>query len=68
MCIVCTDHQLSGSTSLAMARAWGLVALFLGSLVAGAQALYAASSPVIQLTPDNFEAKIKGRGGIWIVE
>ena len=37
-------------------------------LCAPAAALYSASSPVIQLTPDNFEAKIKGRGGVWIVE
>ena len=37
-------------------------------LMAGqTQALFSASSPVTQLTPDNFEAKIKGRGGVWIV-
>ena len=37
-------------------------------LAAPARALYSASSPVIQLTPENFESKIKGRGGVWILE
>jgi protein disulfide-isomerase A6 len=41
--------------------------LLLGLIAQGAQALYSASSPVIQLTADNFESKIK-KGGVWIVE
>jgi hypothetical protein len=32
-----------------------------------AAALYSSTGPVIQLTPDNFEAKIK-KGGVWVVE
>lgn len=51
-----------------MARAWGLLALLLALFATGAHALYSAGSPVIELTPENFEAKIKGRGGVWIVE
>lgn len=38
------------------------------SLVSGAQALYSSSSPVTQLTADNFESSIKKKGGVWIVE
>jgi hypothetical protein len=33
-----------------------------------AQALYSSSSPVIQLTPDNFDSQIQKKGGVWIVE
>jgi protein disulfide-isomerase A6 len=45
-----------------------LAALAALSLAAPARALYSASSPVVQLTPEIFESKIKGRGGVWIVE
>lgn len=33
----------------------------------GSQAMFSAGGDVTMLTPDNFEAKIKGRGGVWAV-
>ena len=54
-----------------MARAkWPclLCGLCLALCFGGASALFAANSPVVELTPENFEAKIKGRGGVWIVK
>ena len=52
-----------------MARALAALAaaLVLLSAPLAVSALYSASSPVVQLTPDNFESKIK-KGGVWIVE
>jgi hypothetical protein len=48
-----------------MAR-WS-VGLLLLAAVPYAAAFYSSSGPVIELTPSNFESKIKG-GGIWLVE
>jgi len=51
-----------------MARhSWAAGLLLLAFALAQAHALYSSSSPVIQLTPDNFDRSIK-KGGVWIVE
>lgn len=33
-----------------------------------AQAMYTAGSGVVDLTASNFQSKIKGEGGVWLVE
>jgi hypothetical protein len=38
------------------------------ALLPQASALYSSSSPVIELTPSNFDAKIKSSKGVWLVE
>lgn len=44
-----------------------LLAAVLAGAAVGAHAMYSSGGPVVELTPENFEKKIKS-GGVWIVE
>jgi protein disulfide-isomerase A6 len=50
--------RAAGALLIALAAAWA---------PAPAAALYGAGSPVVELTPSNFESKIR-QGGVWLVE